>query len=202
MNRSPFPARFASFAIRFLTALLLVSAVGGCATKYNYGVNERFSMNLGPVPPWFGDPKAPLRPAEKEVLERRGRPDFIRVWWKSNGAPITSSDLAGRRDEYQILVNAADKSWVYLKAEKGGKDEEVVFLNDGAAYRVQPLSEQLKLLCQYGDPSNKITPVVIDGESHETWMWYEHGLQLELVNGHVVKSKNFPATGAGTILMK
>lgn len=78
----------------------------------------------------------------------------------------------------------------------------MVFKNDGAAYSVRPLTEQLKLLCQYGDPSNKVTPVVIDGQAHETWMWYEHGLQLELVDGHVVKSQKFQATGAGTILMK
>lgn len=202
MISSPFPRLFAFHSIRIFLALALVFAASGCAHKFNYGVNERFSMNIGPVPPWLTDPKAPLRPAEKEVLERRGMPDFIRVWWKTDGSPITSSDLSGRHDEYQEIVNAAPKSWLYVRAEKGDKDEEVVFVNDGASYRVRPLSEQLKLLCQYGDPSNKITPVVIDGLKHETWMWYEHGLQLELVNGHVISSKNFPATGAGTILMK
>jgi hypothetical protein len=162
-------------------------------------VSERFSMNLAPPPGWLADPKAPLAPAEKEVLQRRGVPDFVRFWWRPDGSLVTSSDFAGRRDAFPELIKAVKKSWIYLKEDK---PEEVAFLRNGASYSVRPLAEPLKLICQYGDPSSRVPPFTADGERHEVWTWIEHGLQIEMIDGKVKNTKNFQGTGAGTILTK
>lgn len=189
-------ARFARIAALCVLALV---AVGCSHNKFNYGVNERFSMNISPAPPWFANPKAPLAPAEKEVLSRRGAPDFVRYWWRPDGSLVTGSDFAGRRDDFKDLINASRKSWIYLKEDKA---EEVIFIRGGASYQVRPLAEPMKLICQYGDPSSRVQPGVIDGERHETWTWVDNGIQIEMVEGKVKNTKNFQGTGSGTILIR
>ena len=190
--------------VQALSLAILALLASGCASiKYTYPINERFSMNVSPTPAWFSNPKNDLRAAEKEVLQRRGRPDFVRIWWNVTGSPITSSDLSGQHEQIREMAKAAKKSWIYLTDAKGDdKGEEVIFLRDGAAYRVKPLSDIFKLICQYGDPSSKSVPLMIDGTSHETWIWMEYGLQIELVEGQINQTKHFNATGKGTYILK
>jgi hypothetical protein len=160
--------------------------------------DPRFSYNLVRTPPWFPDKKQKVGVAEQSILDSRGRPDFMRIWWRPDGELISSRDLAGLPPE-QVAERLAtsDKSWIYSR-----DNEEVIFLRAGASYRTHPLSEKTKLVCTYGDPSNISPPVVRDGQTHETWQWIEHGLQIEFVDGAELNRTHFKATGAGTYLLK
>ena len=78
----------------------------------------------------------------------------------------------------------------------------IVFLANGTSWREEKLSEKVRLVCQYGDPQQS-RPVVREGHTHETWIWMENGLQVELVDGEVAKQTRIGAgTGRGTILGK
>jgi hypothetical protein len=183
----------------WLSLLLAPLLAVGCShAKYQYGLDDHFSMNMIRPPAWLGDPKADLKPAEKEVLQRRGRPDFIRVWWNSDGSLIRSSDLAFRSDQVPQLIKAARKSWIYLGS--GEKGEEVNFLRDGASYSAKELSEPIRLICEYGDPERS-TPVMVNGEKRETWIWVDRGMKATLVDGKVDSTMEFSrGSGAGTYI--
>ncbi len=173
-------------------------AAAGCSrNKRVVELDTYFSYNVAEVPVWFEDPEIVRGVAESEVLVRRGRPDYIRFWWRRDGALITSSDLSGKHHRVPQELTLINKSWVYL-----GEDEEVVFVNEGRSYKTEPLTETLKLVCEYGDPGDKSPPIYRDGARRETWLWYDHGFLVELRDGKVVDKKYFPASGAGTYRLK
>lgn len=189
--------------LRLFACLLAVAALCGCARNKNVlEFDPRFSMNLIKPPAEFPPKKAKLTPAESEALARLGKPDFIRVWWRPDGTPITSSDLSGKRDQIPQMLSTNKKSWIYMSGGEEGEPIEVLFRGNGAGYTKRPVGETLKLICQYGDPSSKSVPVVRRGETYETWQWIEYGLQVELCEGHEVGRSRFAATGTGTYLGK
>ncbi|HOE97450.1 MAG TPA: hypothetical protein PLS90_04715 [Candidatus Sumerlaeota bacterium] len=189
------------FHPRLVLALALLLgglAAGGCSrNKYQIEIDRRFSMNLVRVPDWYPPANQPLGPAEADVLQRMGKPDFFRLWWREDGSLITSSDLSGRIDQVPETLQVMQRSWLYPALE-----QEVLFLNDGQSYRVQPMSEVIKLVARYGDPSSRTPPVLRNGRMYETWQWIEYGLQIEMVDGLPGKVTHFPATGTGTYLGK
>ena len=178
-------------SLNFLTSLFYEKPV--------IKLDERFSQNLAIPLPTFKKPNKKRPPAHAEVLERRGVPDCVRVWWRRDGTLITSSDHSGRRNQIAEMLRTNKQSWIYLD-----EDEEVVFQQSGAGYQVQPISAILKLIAKYGDPSERNPPVIRNGHIHETWRWYDHGLQIELVDGKEDPSlrMRFQATGAGTFIAK
>lgn len=192
-----------------LGALLLAATLGaaGCArNKHVINIDYRYSMNVWPVEPWYPDPKAtPLRPAEQAVFDQRGRPDYIRFWWRPDGALITTSDLSRDRSRIGEKLGQIRQSWIFLdltRTEGQEEGKEIVFNNAGTSYREQPLDELIALVCRYGDPNERKPPVMRNGQRHETWLWIEHGIQLHLVDGKVFERKAFQATGSGTYLLK
>lgn len=179
---------------------LLASLASGCASdRYRYGFDSHFSLNVAPPPAWLTSAKAPLGPAEKEILSERGTPTFIHYVWKTDGSLIRSSDLSGHYGEADEMIKTIPKTWIYLDRDKG---EEVIFSRGGASYKIRPLAETLMLICQHGDPSSRSDPFTVNGETHETWMWIESGLQVELAGDKVLNTKRFKGTGMGTDLMK
>jgi hypothetical protein len=179
-----------------LVALALLPACGG--NEHVLEPDYHFSLNVIETPSWFPDKEMQLEPGQQAVLDSRGKPNFMRIWWRPNGELITSRDLSGLKPE-QIgeKLSNTQKSWIYTTDKI-----EVVFLRGGASYREQPLSEKIALVCQYGDPSHMSPPAVLDGQTHENWQWVEHGLQIEIVDGAEFSRSHFQGTGAGTYLLK
>lgn len=186
------------FFSRLLAAGLFLLLAAGCSTPQMIDLDYHFSMNVAKPPAGFPDKKLKLTAAESEVVARRGKPDFIRIWWRPDGSLIRSSDLAGKGDTVGVILGAAKKSWIYMTDEK--EAEEVLFVGPG--YKVRPLDEKIKLVCTYGDPSTRTPPIMRDGHMCETWLWIEHGLQLELQDGKEFSRSNFDAAGSGTYLGK
>jgi hypothetical protein len=205
VHHSNFPPSL-SIAFRLGTVGLCLLALGCMMSPpLIVKLDHHFSMNVGKPPTGFPDKRLKLSAAESEVLARRGNPDFIRIWWRSDGSLITSSDLSGHHDEMNPMLNASKKSWIYLNTgdkENSGKDngEEVIFV--GSGYKVRPLDQKLKLVCTYGDPDDRSAPTMRDGATFETWRWIEYGIQIELMDGKEVSRTNFNASGSGTYLGK
>ncbi|MEN6627385.1 MAG: hypothetical protein ABFD69_14265 [Candidatus Sumerlaeia bacterium] len=189
-------SRFVSVCFACVLVAGAVCACGG--NKHTIEVDQRYSMNIVKTPYWFPDEETPLLPVEKDVFDRYGKPQFMRLWWRDDGTFITSSDLAGKDQE--IIgqdMNNMKKSWIYPKLNK-----EVVFSADHQSQTEQPISEALDLICKYGDPS-KNRPVEVEGHTRETWIWLEHGKKALIEDGRVLKVSNFSVgTGTGTIISK
>ena len=185
-----------STAAAWLLALVLLATAGtGCGRNVKIiELDHRFSMNVLRTPYWFpGDME--LTPAELEILDRYGPPNYIRFWWREDGSMITSSDLSGRDGEViQADINNMSKSWIYMHIDK-----EVVFSPDRASRREQEIGELTRLICNYGDPGMRsVSP---DG-LRETWIWIDYGKQATLLNGRLVNVSRRQPTGAGTWTLK
>lgn len=192
------PRRFPRLLLVLPLAALLALAAGCGRNKKIIEIDDRFSFNVVRTPSWFPDPKKPLPTAEQDVYDRYGKPDFMRFWWRPDGSIIRSSDLAAEDQEsLGEKLATIPKSWLYMR-----EDKEIVFLRNGESYKEQPIAETTKLICNYGDPSNRTRPVVRHGVTYETWQWIEHGIQIELADGVELKRSHFQGTGAGTYLLK
>ena len=171
----------------------------GCSRGEKHQVDFRteFSKNVVPTPLWFPG-EIETSPAERSVLRKRGAPDYLRYWWNPDGSLVTSSDLRSLDlEERKRKLTVMRKSWIYTR-----DNEEVIFTPDGGEYKIQPISEVIRLICRYGDPSIKNEPVYHDGVRRETWLWIDHGLKVVLEDGKVVEQESFSPTGAGTFIAK
>ncbi len=193
--------RFPGFHFRsslFLSGIAALLLASSCnRDKEIIEINPRYSYNVAKVPSWFPSKKHPLTTPEREVFQRYGKPDFIHFWWKTDGTFITSSDLAGKRDEIPTMVNEARKTWVYME-----RKIEVEFKGPNG-YVEHPATEKTLLICQYGDPTRK-SDVKTDnqGRSRETWIWMDQGVKIDFVDNLEIKRYNFQGAGQGTDLIK
>lgn len=180
-------------------ALLLAIGLGACASDPpTIEIDDRFSMNLARVPGWFpgeGDERVALTATEEAVLREMGKPDFIRFWWRSDGSFISSSDLSGKAEIIPDMFTDMKKTWIYRRNEL-----EVEFLPQGG-FLEHPMSEKLRLVCDYGDPSMKTPPRPNSrGQLKESWTWIGHGLIIEFLDDVEVARRHFTGTGEGTFL--
>ena len=168
-----------------------------CGTYEGIVIDHRFSYNVARVPPQFPKDLQTLLPMEREVFFRYGRPDFSRIWWREDGSFIRSSDLSGRGLRTEDTLSSVKTTWIYLY-----RDTEIEFL-PGGGYRSHPLSDRLRLTCLYGDPSSKNFPTTdAQGRERESWIWYDHRIRVELLDGMIVKQTRFSGFGQGTDLGK
>lgn len=178
---------------------LLFALLCGCASeKHVIEIDDHFSMNIARVPFWFpgeGDERVELTATEESVLREKGNPDFIRFWWRDDGSFITSSDLTGRSEELPDLMTHMKKTWIYRRDAI-----EIEFLPTGG-YLEHPMTEKLKLICDYGDPSYKEGPrPTKTGEMKETWTWVGRGIIVGFLDDAEVSRHYFGGSGEGTFL--
>lgn len=182
--------------------LLFEIALAGCQHEdRTIEIDDRFSMNVVRVPAWFPPPpeeESGLTATEQAVIREKGAPNFIRFWWRTDGSFIRSSDLAGKGEQIPDMMAQMKRTWIYRQAEI-----EVEFLPNGAGYLEHPMTEKLKLICDYGDPSEKSAPrPTKSGQTKETWTWIDHGMIVEFLDDVEVKRSHFGGTGEGTFLGK
>ncbi len=127
-------------------------------------------------------------------MARWGPPEFFRFWWLIDGEFITSSDLSGMFDTMETELGQAKQTWVYTR-----RGQEIEFLDSGA-YLENPVSEKLKLICKYGDPSDKKAASfsLKTGGKKETWIWYDFGIKVVFIDDLEISRERFQATGRGT----
>lgn len=180
--------------LRFLPLLAIVVTSAGCVRKV-IEIDPRFSINVTKVPSWYPTEKMreKFTPAQHEAMNRRGRPDYIRFCWDEYGEMLTTSDFSGRQAEIPRLLGETRTTWLYT-----AEQIEIDFLDDGG-YSENPMTDVVRLVCRYGDPSWKSPPkTTASGSKLEDWTWIDRGLRVKLEDGVVVNEEHFQATGRGT----
>lgn len=164
-----------------LAVTLGLTVLSACDDQ-DYVINQEFSVNLfQPGPKW---PKVKkLKPLEKEVYEKYGKPDHFRIWWTPSGQPKQRLDLE-KQFSQKSIKQVPKYSWVYLQQGK-----EIVF---GATnYQEVSLTDQVRILTEYGDPED--VKELSGGITQ--WMFYGAGKLYKFVNGRIVEQKELPAMG-------
>lgn len=163
---------------------LLAAALFLAACEQDIVINADFSVNIfHPGPKW---PKVKkLKPAEREVYERYGKPDGFKVYWDSTGKLRTRIDAQKEFEEKQKAKQLPNYSWVYL-----GKGIEVKF--NGNTPQEVPITDETRIIFKYGDPED--VKQLYSGVTQ--WMFYGAGKLYKFApNGRVVEEKDFPAMG-------
>jgi len=166
-----------------LVAVVAAALIGLTACKKDEGFvfKPEFTVNLFyPGPKWPNQKK--LSKAEREVLQRYGRPAAFRILWSPAGEIRMRSELEDASLKQPKVMPAY--SWVYP-----GLNKEIVFTQ--GTYQERQLSDKIRLILRYGDPED-----VKDLSSGiEQWTYYGVGKMIKLREGHIVEEKQFPAMG-------
>ncbi|HNY27936.1 MAG TPA: hypothetical protein PKH31_11215 [Candidatus Sumerlaeota bacterium] len=166
------------------TGLLLVfcSFLAGCKTTPKpYVADFGFSVNVARVNPrWPGDLKN-LTPAEREVLEERGRPDYFHLIWSSYETVLDRTQLnkairnPGSDNEKERI------GWVYLEDKK-----EITFPSTTKS-KEAPLKDKVRVICREGDP---VEPKVLPNSRNvrvEKWHYINSGVIYTFEDDTMVK---------------
>ena len=150
-----------------IAGILCTLWLSGCA-KYHYlKFDQYFSINLAkPGSKWPNRNK--MTEAEKALLDERGAPDYIRVWWSNEDRIVQFMEVHARMNKLEHLERK--QSWIYVDSQ-----EEVVFKGESDFF-VRPLSDKLKIVSTYGDPDLiKIEEQSEDKSTREIWQYYSAG---------------------------
>ena len=163
-----------------LAAILMLSLLAAACSsaKKGYTFKPEFSVNVGTVDPDWPKKIEKLSLAEQEMLKMRGRPDWVRIWWMPNGEIVDAMTVRrtneGKREGKSL-------SWIYLEG-----NEEVVF-PDQTHFRALPLTDELRCVCELGDPQEIRRIPDSQGRLVEQWRYINRGRFITFVNGIKVK---------------
>ncbi|MFH0792800.1 MAG: hypothetical protein V2A74_02075 [bacterium] len=172
---------------RFWLLLLLPGLLVGCGQKDEIGISPEFSMNLArPVNAW---PKNQhLTPAQKYIFDEYGPPEYLRLWWVSDGM------LQSQNQVQRILrskeIKEIKSSWLYPQ-----KNVEVLF-DSPDNYRELPIGDRLGILMQFGDPDGQRVNTSYKEGLEEWWTYYSRGEIYIFRDGKLFEKRNdFPPMG-------
>lgn len=177
---SPARSRF----VRVLFPALLFGALilGGCKLDQDIAMDFDYSVNVFRPGPKFPNHKK-LKPSEKELFDRYGKPDFIRVYWNRDGDLRTRNQLQGEL-QGKKPKKMPPYAWLYLKQ---GRE---YFINE-TTFEERPVTERVRIICEHGDPED--IKDLMGGRIQ--WTYYSTGRIFTIVGDRVVDVKEFPAMG-------
>lgn len=164
--------------------IVLLVVLIGCAHSGQIVFNPKFSVNLAtPCKSWPEEKK--LTPAQREVLAKYGPPDYFHIWWTKQGEIQTYLKV----DRKFPRIHDYDRSWIYLD-----RNEDIVFKSD-THHVVLPISDQLRVVCEYGDPEDIKKITNRDGVLVESWTYYTYGILLKFLDGKLGERSEFQPMG-------
>ena len=167
-----------------LAIVLACATLSGCFDKQEQLVMDpQWSCNIyRPASEWPGK-KYELSSAQEKVLELRGEPAFVRLWY----------DPVGEFKEFrEVYLKFKDKSWMELKRSWIYLDtrEEVEFIS-ATYYEVHPLTDMLDVMCKRGDPDEILTfergvdtPIL-------QWTYYAFGERYKFLENRQIRKEHF-----------
>jgi hypothetical protein len=166
--------------------IVLLFIVGLSCARKELTFDTRFSINLARPGKDFRPEKPTL--AQEEVLEKYGLPDFVRIYWDRKGEIVTllAVDQALREGKYRELK----QTWIYLSSM-----QEISFPDD-EHHEVAPLSEKMKIVCEFGDPDQMQKQSDSRGGIEETWTYYGKGWIFRFYNDTLMSKQQFQAMGS------
>lgn len=192
-----------AFLIRKLAVVLAVisaCALAACAGKPKQRVlfpDIEYSFNVMEVPAdWPLEKKDwPLDPTEaavrQAVYEKEGAPDHFRFRWRKDGKPVT------RREVTEMLF-VKDKSKRSLRRFTEGKDLPMdwVYKDKGEIYTFtkkgaekSPLPDELKVICEYGDPQEIKNSVDVSRRPVQIYQYYDQGKIYYFTDGKLTREE-------------
>lgn len=168
--------------------LLVAVLIAGCGKKDEIEIQKGFSINLArPVNSW---PKRQnLTPAQKNIFETHGTPEFLHLWWAADGMIQTEDQV--HRTLRSRQLNEIKNSWVYPQ-----KNLEVIF--DGPEnYREIPIDDELQVLVQLGDPESMRVNTSYKEGLEEWWTYYSRGETIIFRDGKLFdRRRDFAPMGS------
>ncbi len=161
-----------------LFVLVLAFVLSGCREVKPFIWEPDFSINVAEVNFEWPQIKEDLNPAELEVYERYGRPDFVHLIWSRRNHIVRRDE--GKRIMFRSGKKVQDvkRGWIYLK-----NDREVVFKSP-AHYEIMPLNDKLRVIADEGDPPPSWIKMESDilGKRTEKWHYVDRGVVYTFVN--------------------
>jgi hypothetical protein len=193
-------------------AALVVVSLAGCERFVPPAVFDMESVNVGRLPENWPEGQE-LTEAQEEVLAERGKPDFIRARWDAHGRLSTGDELWTRYRRQRVvdimlmhhhhdLPLPFEISWIYQapdqeRFQRGPEEvfrgDEVIFLNN-TEYDVQPVSDQLGVVLDHGDPEEIRASEHWQGHLMEHWVYFHAGLIFHFFDGRIDRVERIAQT--------
>lgn len=163
---------------------LLLAGGSACSRKEYITFNLRHSSSLSePKKDWPGKPEKTLTPAQQEVFEQRGTPDFIRFWWRDSGNFPENIDPRFLMKEE---IAATKQSWIYTR-----QGDEVIFDSAYASTSV-PISDKLMIIIKEGDPEERqVREDRESGQVEEIWRYISTGREYRFHGDTLYQTRQF-----------
>ena len=164
--------------VHILICLALLISATSCFKDRKIYLDLNRSINVGR--PGDDFPNVDKLPANKrEAYEIYGTPDLVRFWWNEEDRIYNylEVDRTMKQKMYEV-----PHSWIYV--EEG---IEAVFDDEDDSWHEVPLSDKLRVVCQYGDPEAQKTMSRGDeGPVRENWNYFSRGLILKFEDDKLV----------------
>lgn len=189
--------------IPFMVLLAILAFSAACEKKPEkkpLELNPEFSVNVMPVPDFWPREKFdwPEDPHERQVYQQawaeHGTPDFFRQVHTFDGRIVRPIEL----EEGHTLISrrpSAVWEWVYLEDEKLLKFR-------GAKMEVEELPDTVRVVCEYGDPNEIKTFELTDQEEKTVFIYYNHGMKFEFVDGVEIDRQKISEPIPGAIYLR
>lgn len=183
------PPRLRPLAFALAAAALM--ATQACEPEPPYEMDFNHSVNVAPAS-YTAEHLVNFPPIKKEVFEKSGPPDFIRVLWRRDKRPATLLEI--KRPEYKMKKKPPEVSWLYL--DRGVE----VFFNETGGYRVEELDDQIRLMCERGDPERIEQRNLSRTDFFTVWIYDSTGEHFSFDrNGRLIKKNYYTPMGGRLI---
>lgn len=200
---------------RLISIAIVMTAIAltGCRHYYAPANFDRDSVNIATPPrDWPDAEHWTLTPAQQEVLAERGKPEVFRAWWDTRGRLTWGSDLAAqyrrqRVEDIMLYCHHHDLelpfqlSWIYQTEgqsffQREGQEVfqgvEIYFIDDDRWEEI-PLTDQIGVLIDYGDPESREGPEDWRGHVVERWRYYREGKVFHFVDSEISNVEILPS---------
>ncbi len=180
--------------------VLIVSSllVLGCGSKnpedLPLEVNPLYSVNIVPVPDFWPREKIdwpikePQRSLHQEAWAVHGTPDYIRLVYTFDDRFVRPIEL----EENHTMIGKRPgplTEWIYL-------DQDKVIRFESSRYVEKPVSEELRMICTHGDPTQFHEAREADGTVRRTYTYLNLGKEFTYIDGNLYNTRDFsPAHG-------
>jgi hypothetical protein len=187
-------------SLTFLAACILLIGTA-CASKdpekLPLEVDALYSVNVVGVPSYWPREKLdwpleePQRSLHKEAHGIHGNPDYIRFVYTFDDRFIRPSEL---EENHRMIGKrpAPMTEWVYIEQDK-------VLRFESNRYVEKPLTEELRMVCTHGDPTQVKEVREPDGTLRRIYTYLDLGKEFVYYDGKLSTTRDFtPAPGFQT----
>jgi hypothetical protein len=184
---------------RFLVYALILGlsslASIGCQTKdaekLPLAVDPAYSVNVVQVPEYWPREEIdwpalePSRSLHQEAHDLHGEPDFIRLVYTFDNRFVRPIEL----EEKHIMSArrpAPLTEWVYI-------DQEKVIRFEGTRFVEDKISDELRMICLHGDPTQFHEAKESDGTIRRTYTYLNLGKEFTFYDGVLANTRDFSA---------